>query len=63
MRASLGAEYVSPDSFSMFVSISLLVGVVVGGVGTIVGALFAALFIQFVPNIADQLSKCPKHSH
>jgi branched-chain amino acid transport system permease protein len=33
------------------------VGVVVGGLGSIWGALFGAAFIQFVPNIADEISK------
>ena len=35
----------------------LLVGIVVGGLASISGALYGALFIQFVPNIADQISK------
>ena len=32
-------------------------GVVIGGLSSISGALFGALFIQFVPNIADHISK------
>ncbi|NBQ48750.1 MAG: branched-chain amino acid ABC transporter permease, partial [Sphingobacteriia bacterium] len=32
-------------------------GVVVGGLGSISGAIFGALFIQFVPNVADEISK------
>ena len=35
----------------------LLVGIVVGGLASISGALYGALFIQFVPNIADEISK------
>jgi len=38
-------------------SIVFLVGIVVGGLASISGALYGALFIQFVPNIADELSK------
>ncbi len=38
-------------------SISFLVGLVVGGVASISGALFGAIFIEFVPNFADQISK------
>jgi branched-chain amino acid transport system permease protein len=41
----------------MFVSIFFLVGVVVGGLGTIQGALLGAVFIQFVPIAADHISK------
>jgi branched-chain amino acid transport system permease protein len=49
--------FVSPDSFTVSLSIILLVGVVVGGLASIGGALFGAVFIQFVPNIADSVSK------
>ncbi|HEX3498545.1 MAG TPA: branched-chain amino acid ABC transporter permease [Stellaceae bacterium] len=60
VAGSLGAiavQFVAPDSFNVFLSISFLVGVVVGGLASISGALYGALFIQFVPNIADQISK------
>ncbi len=29
----------------------------VGGLASISGAIYGALFIQFIPNIADQISK------
>ncbi len=54
---ALVAQFVSPDSFTIFLSLSLLVGAVIGGVASIFGAIFGALFIQFVPNFADQISK------
>ena len=41
----------------MFLSISLLVGVVVGGVGTLSGAIYGAFFIMFVPSAAESISK------
>lgn len=50
-------QFVSPDSYTMFLSISLLIGVAVGGMGTVAGAVFGGLFIQFVPSLADQVSK------
>jgi len=50
-------QYINADSYGAFFSITLLVGVVVGGLASIPGALLGAAFIQFVPNIADQLSK------
>jgi branched-chain amino acid transport system permease protein len=49
--------FVAPDSFQVFLSISFLVGAVVGGLASIPGAFFGAAFIQFVPNLADQISK------
>jgi branched-chain amino acid transport system permease protein len=60
VAGALGAivvQFVAPDSFSVFLSISLLVGVVVGGLASISGAVYGGLFIQFVPNIADSISK------
>jgi branched-chain amino acid transport system permease protein len=60
VAGALGAvvvAFVSPDSFTFFLSISFLVGVVVGGLASIPGAIFGAIFIQYVPNIADDISK------
>jgi len=60
VAGALGAvviAFVSPDSFTVALSIFLLVGVVVGGLASIPGAFFGAIFIQFVPNIADEMSK------
>src|SRR5579883_712944 len=54
---ALVAQFVSPDSFQLFLSISFLVGIVIGGIASISGAVFGAVFIEFVPNIADQISK------
>jgi branched-chain amino acid transport system permease protein len=53
---ALWAEFVSPDSFDLFLSIRLLIGIVVGGVGSIIGTFFGAAFIEFVPNIANDVS-------
>jgi branched-chain amino acid transport system permease protein len=54
---AIAVQFVAPDSFSIFLSITLLVGVVVGGLASISGAFYGALFIQFIPNVADQISK------
>ena len=54
---AITVAFVAPDSFTTLLSISLLVGVVVGGLASIPGAIFGAIFIQFVPNIADHISK------
>ena len=55
--SALAVQFVAPDSFTLFLSISLLVGIVVGGVGTLYGAVFGAVFIMFVPSLAEQVSK------
>jgi branched-chain amino acid transport system permease protein len=60
IAGALGAivvQFVAPDSFTAVLSINFLIGVVIGGLASISGALWGALFIQFVPNIADQISK------
>jgi branched-chain amino acid transport system permease protein len=54
---ALVAQFVSPDSFSIFLSLSLLVGGVIGGITSLPGAILGAIFIEFVPNLADQISK------
>src|SRR5512140_2403280 len=54
---AIAVQFVAPDSFNVFLSIAFLVGIVVGGLASLSGALYGALFIQFVPNIADELSK------
>ena len=51
--SALAIQFVAPDSFGFFLSISFLVGIVVGGLASVSGAVFGALFIQFIPNVAD----------
>jgi len=60
IAGALGAivvQFVAPDSFNFFISISFIVAVVVGGIGTISGAFYGAAFIIFMPNWADHISK------
>jgi branched-chain amino acid transport system permease protein len=54
--SSIAVGFVSPESFGLSLSLSFLVGIVVGGLASLGGVLFGALFIEFVPNLADQLS-------
>lgn len=54
---AIAVQFVAPDSFNIFLSITLLIGIVIGGLASIPGAIYGALFIQFVPNIADDISK------
>ena len=53
---ALVAGFTSPDSFTVILSIDLLVGAVVGGIGSIYGMVFGAAFIELVPNVAEKLS-------
>jgi branched-chain amino acid transport system permease protein len=49
--------FVAPDSFTFAFSIALFVGLVIGGARSILGATIGGLFILFVPNIAEGVSK------
>ena len=60
VAGALGAivvQFVAPDSFTSGLSINFLIGIVIGGIASITGAFYGALFIQFVPNFADEISK------
>ena len=48
--STLAVGFVSPESFGLALSLAFLVGIVVGGLASLGGALFGALFIEFVPN-------------
>jgi branched-chain amino acid transport system permease protein len=54
---AIAVQFVAPDSFTFNLAIALFVGLVIGGVGSIPGTLFGGLFILFVPNIAEEVSK------
>jgi branched-chain amino acid transport system permease protein len=60
IAGALGAivvQFVAPDSFAATLSIALFVGLVVGGAASLPGAVIGAAFVEFVPNIAEQVSK------
>lgn len=48
-------EFVSPDAFTFFVAVNLLIGSVVGGIVSIPGVIFGGLFLVFVPNYAQDI--------
>jgi branched-chain amino acid transport system permease protein len=53
----IAVQFVSPDSFPALLSMTFLVGIVVGGLASISGALYGAIFIQFVPTLASEVSR------
>ena len=57
----IGITYVNPDTFPIDLSILLIVGIVVGGAGSLYGMVFGALFVEFIriswgPSILDLFS-------
>ncbi len=60
IAGALGAMvvmFVAPDSFTFSLSVALLVGLVVGGVGWLPGCLIGAAAIIFLPNFAEEIHK------
>jgi len=60
VAGALGAiaiQFVAPDSFTFFLSVAILVGMVIGGIGSIPGAIFGGIVIVFIPNLAENISK------
>jgi branched-chain amino acid transport system permease protein len=55
--SALVVQFVAPDSFNLFVSINFLVGLILGGMGSLPGCLFGGLFVLYVPNIAESVSR------
>jgi branched-chain amino acid transport system permease protein len=49
--------FVSPDSFSVNLSITLLAGMVVGGLGSAWGPVLGGLFVMFVPSLSQDINK------
>jgi branched-chain amino acid transport system permease protein len=48
--------FVAPEAFTLTISFAFLAAIVVGGLATISGALFGALFIEFVPVYASDVN-------
>ena len=50
------ARFVSPLDFSLFLSIQFIAMIVVGGIGTIKGAILGALFLTLLPRAIESVS-------
>ena len=56
---AMAIQFVAPDVFGINLAIFLIVGLVVGGVGTLSGAVIGGLVIIFVPLWASQVEAVP----
>ena len=56
---AIANTYVNPDTFPITLSIFLLVGLVVGGLGTLSGLIVGAVLVQFLPLWSQEVSKSP----
>jgi branched-chain amino acid transport system permease protein len=48
--------FISPDDVTLLLSLGFVTAIVVGGLGTVTGAVFGALFIQIVPRYATEVN-------
>jgi branched-chain amino acid transport system permease protein len=53
---AIQVEIVNPLSFTFLLSILLLVGAVVGGLGSLGGMIVGALFVQYLPELSTHVS-------
>ena len=49
--------FVAPDSFNIFLSIKFLIGLVVGGIGSLTGSVIGGIFYVLVDNSAQSLTQ------
>jgi branched-chain amino acid transport system permease protein len=54
---ALVAGFASPDTFPLLLSLTILIGAVVAGLGSLWGVLAGAAFVQFLPGYAEHVSK------
>ena len=53
---AIATSYLNPDTFGLSLSLALLVGVVIGGLGLDFGAVFGSLFVVWLPYYAEKAS-------
>jgi len=53
----IAIQFVAPDSFAITLSLSFLFGSVIGGIFSLSGAIYGALFLQFIPHVSEGISK------
>lgn len=49
--------YIQPDQFTLLLSIQYLAMIIVGGLGTVLGAIFGAVFIVLIPELIKNLAQ------
>jgi branched-chain amino acid transport system permease protein len=53
---AMTTAFVSPDSFTSALSITLLIGAVLGGITTFWGAIVGGIVVEFLPLVAQQIN-------
>jgi branched-chain amino acid transport system permease protein len=55
--AAIQYSYVAPGTYNLALSVQFLFGIVIGGLGSISGAVIGGLFLQFFPDLTAALGK------
>ncbi|MGI5329465.1 branched-chain amino acid ABC transporter permease [Actinomadura nitritigenes] len=55
--ATLVTGYVSPDNFNMLLSVNLVAGIVLGGLGRVWGPIVGAVFLTYLPLYTTDISQ------
>lgn len=59
VAGALGAiiiQFVAPDSFTFLLAVTFLVGLVIGGIASIPGAIVGGFFVLLIPNFAESVA-------
>lgn len=60
--SAISIAYVAPDSFTLQLSVSFLIGLVVGGIGSLAGCVVGGVFLVLVQNSAQSISDWAKET-
>lgn len=55
--AAIQLNYVAPGTYTFWLSVQLLIGLVIGGINTVAGAIIGGLFLQFFPDLTAAIGK------
>lgn len=55
--AAIQLNFVAPGTYTFWLSVQFLIGLVIGGVNTIAGAVIGGLFLQFFPDLTAAIGK------
>ena len=56
---AIATTFVNPDTFPVVLSLYILIGAVISGLGSIWGILAGALFLQYAPDLASRVTDKP----
>lgn len=61
--SALSLQYVAPGIYGLLLSFSFLVGIAVGGIATLSGALYGALFLQLILMLSGATARSMQTAH